>query len=409
MKASLFTLCIIFLSFQICFAQEASWFLGVWKGGALERKKATTQNLQTTFTIETVNKDSFSGVLKVMLLSDTSVHFDSKVTGNIHRNYLTAILGESIYKKDPSGGKWETRCRNCGPINFIYSLQNNRFVLTGEITNCLKTCNGTSVYSREMDDFTPVAKKSLAELVTSNAVAMREAAINDSLQLIAKAMKTLDSIAALSRLTPPTEESTAKSMGVSNGKNRKRDKQNTNTNTVIDSSSASKSVDTNPTSSSLSDSAVTVVPSTKNVKETASAKAQNQSAKAQQPIAQPPQKKEEVFEKRPTTIVTAYNISTDSITLHVFDNGIVDGDTVSVFYNDAIVINRLGLTTRAFVIKLPVNPTGDNKIVLYAHNLGEIPPNSAMIEIYSGKKMYSVTVTSDLQTSSSVVLRYKKE
>jgi hypothetical protein len=134
-----------------------------------------------------------------------------------------------------------------------------------------------------------------------------------------------------------------------------------------------------------------------------------------QPVAKPAVKesiasqKQEVYEKRETKLVKTYIVTTDSVLLRVFDNGAIDGDTVSVFYNDVVVINRLGLTSRAFEINIPVNKTGDNKVVLYAHNLGEIPPNSALLEIYSGKRVYSLNVTSDLTTSSGIVLTYQDE
>ena len=75
--------------------QEANWFLGVWKGGSATAKKANKENIRISFEIVKVEGNNFEGLVKVMLLSDTSVHSDSKVTGTITRNYMTAKIGEN--------------------------------------------------------------------------------------------------------------------------------------------------------------------------------------------------------------------------------------------------------------------------------------------------------------------------
>ncbi|HRH60846.1 MAG TPA: hypothetical protein PL045_09775, partial [Chitinophagaceae bacterium] len=62
---------------------------------------------------------------------------------------------------------------------------------------------------------------------------------------------------------------------------------------------------------------------------------------------------------------------------------------------------------KAFQLKLPVDKTKDNKVVLYAHNLGEIAPNSALLQVFTKNKQYQLTVSSDLQNSSGIVLRYE--
>ena len=95
-------------------------------------------------------------------------------------------------------------------------------------------------------------------------------------------------------------------------------------------------------------------------------------------------------------------VNTDSIVLRVYDNGVVDGDIVSIIYNDQVVIDKLSLTARALEIKIPVNKSGTNSLVFHAHNLGEFPPNTAKLEIIYGKKKEELTVASDLTVSSTI-------
>lgn len=114
----------------------------------------------------------------------------------------------------------------------------------------------------------------------------------------------------------------------------------------------------------------------------------------------------EGYVERERKVIKTITVNTDSITLRVYDNGVVDGDIVSVIYNDRTVIDKLSLTSKAYVIKIPVNKTGLNTIVFHAHNLGEFPPNTALLEILYGNKKEELTVSSDLTVSSMIDIRY---
>ncbi len=322
------------------YSQDASWFLGVWKGAPLSRKKSDDSRLERIFVITLTDGNSFQGYVKVTLKSDTTIHYDSRVSGTIGMHYLTAKLGENYYKKDPPGTRWETRCNSCGPIRFFYSSHDGKFFLTGETTGCALPCNGVSVYSRDTGDLTAVTRVSLEKLFSGVAESSSNANTARQETFPAKSGDTVDNSLPIQKAVPENKIA-SNDLG------------------------AVKSV---------------TLPA-----------------------------KPAPFEKRPSTFIRTYPVQSDSILLRVFDNGIVDGDTVSVFYNDSVVVNRLGLTARAYEIRLPVNKTKDNRIVLYAHNLGSIPPNTAMLEVYTGSTMYSVMVSTDLTMSSGIILKYQKE
>lgn len=114
----------------------------------------------------------------------------------------------------------------------------------------------------------------------------------------------------------------------------------------------------------------------------------------------------EGYVEREKKVIKTISVNTDSITLRVYDNGVVDGDIVSVIYNDRTVIDQLSLTSKAYVIKIPVNKTGINTIVFHAHNLGEFPPNTALLEVIYGNKKEDMTVSSDLTVSSMIDIKY---
>lgn len=114
------------------------------------------------------------------------------------------------------------------------------------------------------------------------------------------------------------------------------------------------------------------------------------------------------YAERKKNVIKTLLVNTDSIMLRVYDNGVVDGDIVSVIYNDKVVIDKLSLTSRAVVVKIPVNKTGINTLVFHAHNLGEFPPNTALLEILYGNKKEELTVSSDLTVSSTIDIEYQQ-
>jgi hypothetical protein len=108
------------------------------------------------------------------------------------------------------------------------------------------------------------------------------------------------------------------------------------------------------------------------------------------------------YAERKKNIIRTLVVNTDSVLLRVYDNGIVDGDIVSVVYNDNVVIDKLSLTTHAVEVKIAVNPSQTNTLVFHAHNLGLYPPNTAKLEILYGNKKEELTVSSDLTVSSVI-------
>jgi hypothetical protein len=112
----------------------------------------------------------------------------------------------------------------------------------------------------------------------------------------------------------------------------------------------------------------------------------------------------EDYAERKKNVIRTLSVNTDSVILRVYDNGIVDGDIVSVIYNDNVVIDKLSLTSRAVVVKIPVDRSQVNTLVFHAHNLGSYPPNTAKLEILYGNKKEELTVSSDLTVSSTIDL-----
>ena len=102
--------------------------------------------------------------------------------------------------------------------------------------------------------------------------------------------------------------------------------------------------------------------------------------------------------------------NSDSLLLSFYDNGTVDGDTISMILNGRMIAEKIKLTTNAFRITIPTR-IGQNDsllLVMQAESLGLIPPNTGLLIIQDGTARYEIRFEGDMQRSSAIVLRRKK-
>lgn len=99
----------------------------------------------------------------------------------------------------------------------------------------------------------------------------------------------------------------------------------------------------------------------------------------------------------------------DSLSIALYDNGEVDGDTVSVIINDEMFIAKQGLKSSAFrkTFYVPQQDTDSLLVVLYAENLGKYPPNTGLLQIKDGEEIFYVRFKADLDRNAAIVLRRK--
>lgn len=116
-----------------------------------------------------------------------------------------------------------------------------------------------------------------------------------------------------------------------------------------------------------------------------------------------------IFKTRTNNLAKTIITTNPDILVEIYDNGEIDGDTVTVYHNNSIIANRKRLTTKA--ISLPVKADASNTIhefVLVANNLGTTPPNTALMVITTGGKRYEVFLSADNDKNAKVVIEYRK-
>ncbi len=99
---------------------------------------------------------------------------------------------------------------------------------------------------------------------------------------------------------------------------------------------------------------------------------------------------------------------TDSVVrISLYDNAIIDNDTVSVFVNKQPLLVKARVSDKkiGFELKL-TDPTQPMEILMQAENLGSIPPNTALMIIECGKRRYEVRLTSSYEKHAVIVITY---
>jgi hypothetical protein len=116
------------------------------------------------------------------------------------------------------------------------------------------------------------------------------------------------------------------------------------------------------------------------------------------------------FEKRNSNLIKTIEIDNESFRVDLYDNGEIDGDSISLFYNGKLLLSHKRLSDRAISLTLKVENIKDvNELVMYADNLGEIPPNTALMVVTDGDSRYEVRISSDLKKSGTIRFVHKEK
>jgi hypothetical protein len=94
---------------------------------------------------------------------------------------------------------------------------------------------------------------------------------------------------------------------------------------------------------------------------------------------------------------------TDTIRVELYDNGEIDGDSVSLYLNNDLLLQHLKLTAQAKVLLVPIDKSlSVNKLLLFAENLGKLPPNTALMEVTVHGKTYHLFLATDYHRNAKV-------
>jgi hypothetical protein len=112
-----------------------------------------------------------------------------------------------------------------------------------------------------------------------------------------------------------------------------------------------------------------------------------------------------VIEKRDNPVIKQITTEEAELNIELYDNGEVDGDTVSVYHNNELVINHAGISAKPVSLKLKVDKAHPHhELIMVADNLGRIPPNTSLMIITAGKKRYEIFISSSEQKNAKILI-----
>jgi hypothetical protein len=114
------------------------------------------------------------------------------------------------------------------------------------------------------------------------------------------------------------------------------------------------------------------------------------------------------FEKRSSEVLKTIEITGANFNVALYDNGAVDGDSISLFYNGKLILSHKMLSEKPITLNLDATSNhAVNELTMYADNLGTIPPNTALMVVTDGDNRYEVRISSDLKKSGTIRFVHK--
>jgi hypothetical protein len=117
----------------------------------------------------------------------------------------------------------------------------------------------------------------------------------------------------------------------------------------------------------------------------------------------------DAYKERENIVAQEIVTESDSLKIDFYDNGEVDGDSISIFFNDKLLASAQKLSAKAIHLAVGLDTAKEyNDLAMFADNLGSIPPNTALMLVYDGKKRYEVRLSSSLDKNGTLRIRRKK-
>lgn len=105
--------------------------------------------------------------------------------------------------------------------------------------------------------------------------------------------------------------------------------------------------------------------------------------------------------------IKVYNWETDTLTIDIWDGGHIDGDIISLLFNEKPLLANYTLTKDKKQIKIPLLPGSENTLTIIANNEGNEAPNTANLLLTDGAKNYPVIAYNE--TGRKAIIHIKKK
>ena len=112
---------------------------------------------------------------------------------------------------------------------------------------------------------------------------------------------------------------------------------------------------------------------------------------------------------RENPIIKEIETVAGEIIIDLYDNGEIDGDTVSIYHNNILIVSRAGLAEKPISFRINVDAMQPHhELIMVANNLGSIPPNTSLMIVTANDKRVEVFISSSEEKNAKVVINLKE-
>jgi len=116
-----------------------------------------------------------------------------------------------------------------------------------------------------------------------------------------------------------------------------------------------------------------------------------------------------ILKSRTNELLKTITVNHNLIELRIYDDGAIDNDTVSVYYDNKLLISKARISDVPVIAKIVVESSDHpHQLVMVAENLGDIPPNTSLLVVMDGEKRYEERIISTEQKNVVINFQYKK-
>jgi hypothetical protein len=109
-------------------------------------------------------------------------------------------------------------------------------------------------------------------------------------------------------------------------------------------------------------------------------------------------------ENRLAKIITT---SSKQFSIDLYDNGTIDNDTIIVYDNKKLLISKKRLSYKAIHLEFTLSEViNEHEIIIVAHNMGTVPPNTALLVLKDGDRRQELFITSTNKMNAKIIVSY---
>jgi len=114
------------------------------------------------------------------------------------------------------------------------------------------------------------------------------------------------------------------------------------------------------------------------------------------------------MKKRNQIKLSTLKINSRHVQIKINDFGKIDNDSISIFYNGYLLKKHIQLSEKPIIIEMDLDEQSEShEFTIYAENMGNFPPNTALIVVTCGKNRYELHSSTNFNDNNVLKLEYE--